>query len=139
MRRTGGFEYNDNFLIVQAPWVKSNYKVAIKIPCVYDQEDIRGLVVISTEEFPDSIEIPLNTSITIPKLISERMIYDDNVKFYHMKFGLKNPRRQDFKVCFRNKGAMSLNAEFLVEKAFTNSDLYDISVYPTCVVAQPNG
>ena len=63
MRRTGGFEYNDNFLIVQAPWVKSNYKVAIKIPCVYEQEDIRGLVVISTEEFPDSIEIPLNTTV----------------------------------------------------------------------------
>lgn len=104
MRRTGGYEYNDNFLIVQAPWVKSMYKVAIKIPCVHNNEKINGLLEITSQNHPDKIEIPLNTNITIPKLVSERMMLDQEIGCYHMKFGLKNPKRQDFKISFRNKG-----------------------------------
>jgi hypothetical protein len=63
MRRTGGYEYNDNFLIVQAPWVKSMYKVAIKIPCVHAHDKINGLLEITSENHPDRIEIPLNTNV----------------------------------------------------------------------------
>ena len=55
-----------------------------------------------------------------------------------MKFGMKNPKRQDFKISFRNKGNLPLNAEFFVEKSEQNSSGFDLMVYPIYCVVQPN-
>jgi hypothetical protein len=56
------------------------------------------------------------------------MMLDAEIGCYHMKFGLKNPKRQDFKISFRNKGQLPLNAEFTVERADTNSPDYELMI-----------
>ena len=138
MRRVGGYEYNDNFLIVQAPCIKSQYKVAIKIPAVQIQQNIQGLLEITSNSYSDKIEIPIKTKIAIPRFVSERMMQDKEIGLYHMKFGLKNAKRQDFKISFRNKGDQILQAEFLVEKSPGNPD-YDAAIHPTSVNVLPGG
>lgn len=67
------------------------------------------------------------------------MMLDAEIGCYHMKFGLKNPKRQDFKISFRNKGQLPLNAEFSVERADSNSPDYELMIYPVYVAIQPNG
>ena len=54
-----------------------------------------------------------------------------------MKFGMKTPKRQDFKISFRNKGALPLNVEFFVEKC-DNLPGFELMVYPIYCMVQPN-
>jgi len=107
MRRINNNDYNDNFMIVQAAKVRSFYKVAIKIPSVHKGTDLNGMLKITSPKYSDIIRIPLNTKIVLPSLVNGRMLFDNEIGMYHLKFGMKNPKRQDFKISFRNKGCLS--------------------------------
>ena len=107
-----GNQYNDSYQINQAQLVKSFYKVAIKVPNIFEKQLIKGMIIINSSCYLDKIEIPLTCNVSIPKLVSERMLTDQNFQFQHMKFILKNPKRQDFKISFRNKGSLTLFSEF---------------------------
>ena len=62
MRRTGGYDYNDKYLIMQSPWVKSTYKVAVKIPNVMKTRRITG----SLEIYGDAFIGKINVRIVSP-------------------------------------------------------------------------
>jgi hypothetical protein len=59
MRRTGGYDYNDKYLIIQSPWVKSTYKVAVKIPNLTQERRITGTLEIYGDAFLGKIEVKI--------------------------------------------------------------------------------
>lgn len=64
MRRTGGYDYNDKYLIIQSPWVKSTYKVAVKIPNISQERRITGTLEIYGDAFLGKIEVKIISPVT---------------------------------------------------------------------------
>jgi hypothetical protein len=64
MRRTGGYDYNDKYLIMQSAWVKSSYKVAVKIPNIFNERKIIGILEIYGDSFIGKIDVRIVTPVS---------------------------------------------------------------------------
>lgn len=73
MRRTGGYDYNDKYLIMQSPWVKSTYKVAVKIPNVFSGRRITGQLEIYGDNFIGRINVKIVSPVTIHSIASKSL------------------------------------------------------------------
>jgi hypothetical protein len=63
MRKTGGYDYNDKYLITQSPSVKSCYKIALKVPNFRTKEILNGRIEIFSDEVKGKISIPLSSTV----------------------------------------------------------------------------
>jgi hypothetical protein len=63
MRKTGGYDYNDKYLITQSAFVKSCYKIALKVPNFRTKEILNGRIEIFSDEVKGRISIPLSSKV----------------------------------------------------------------------------
>lgn len=63
MRKTGSFDYNDKYLVVQSPGVKSTYKIALKVPNTREACPIDGFVVVFSDDCKGKVNIPIKSKV----------------------------------------------------------------------------
>ena len=63
MRKTGGYDYNDKYLIMQSPGVKSTYKIAVKVPNFREPRTVKGKLVIFSDELKGKIVLPISCKV----------------------------------------------------------------------------
>lgn len=59
MRKTGSYDYNDKYLVLQSPGVKSTYKIAMKVPNTKGTGCIAGQVVFFSDDCKGKVIIPI--------------------------------------------------------------------------------
>lgn len=59
MRRTGTYDYNDRYQVMQSPGVKSVYKVALKVPNIKSVGIITGQIIVFSDFCKGKVIIPI--------------------------------------------------------------------------------
>ena len=59
MRKTGGYDYNDKYMIMQSSGVKSCYRIALKVPNFKEPRQIRGKLIFFSDDFRGKLVIPI--------------------------------------------------------------------------------
>jgi hypothetical protein len=63
MRKTGGYDYNDKYLIMQSPGVKSTYKVALKVPDSNKERPLRGKLLFFSDDLKGKLIVPIQAKV----------------------------------------------------------------------------
>lgn len=63
MRKSGGYEYNDRYVILQNPGIRSLYKVAVKVPNMRQSRVFKGKLSIFSDDLRGKITIPITCKV----------------------------------------------------------------------------
>jgi hypothetical protein len=63
MRKTGCYDYNDKYCVLQSPGVKSTYKIALKVPNTKSTGCIAGQVHIFSDDCKGKVIIPILSQV----------------------------------------------------------------------------
>lgn len=132
------YNYNDLFLIILAPEAMSYYKLAVKVPYCEAPTKINGNIEITSKEYPKtSLIIPIVCRVVFPSLKCEKMISIKSLNMSVLKLYLKNLKRQDFRITFKNLHSQAYIIEPSVIKCNSLDGLVDFSFFPNCLNTQP--
>lgn len=132
------FNYNDTFLIILAQKAISYYKLAIKVPNIWEEKAIPGSIEITSEKTQDSvITVPITAKIILPKIKCEKMMRIKSLNMSVIKLYMKNPIRQDFRISLKNCATSPVFIEFSILKNDRLVDYLDFNFYPAQISLQP--
>lgn len=64
MRKIGSYDYNDKYLVVQSPGVKSTYRIAMKVPNIKSLSQLEGSLVIFSDDCRGRVVMPIKSKVT---------------------------------------------------------------------------
>lgn len=139
IRRSHSSDYNDKHFVIMSPYSSAQFKIALKTPSVRIKDMIRGETLFSVQGIEESLSITMESKQMIPKLICPKELYNIEFKRNVIKLAVKNYKKLESKIPFRNSSDIPMTLDFEFYKSKESQPCpYDVTCYPASVVINPN-
>jgi hypothetical protein len=140
IRRSHAYDYNDKHYLIMAPFSSASFRLALKVPSVKVNGDIRGQARITVQSVNGKHVIEMFSGVSIPKVFCPRELYYKPLKTNIIKVAIKQGKKLESKIPLKNMSdvQITLDLEFHKSKAIGNSK-FDCFIYPTSVTIPPGG
>jgi len=141
VRRSHLYDYNDKHYLIMAPFSVASFKFAMKVPSMRINGKVDGQVNISIQGATGSYTLNLNTNVTVPRVFCPKELLFKGLDYKIVKLAVKEGKKQEFKIPFRNQGETPVTLELEFHEPETNRDekpVFDCLVHPNVITVSPN-
>jgi hypothetical protein len=140
IRRSHAYDYNDKHYLIMAPFSSASFRLALKVPSVKVNGDIRGHARVTVQGVNGKHVIEMASGVSIPKVFCPRELYYKPLKTNIIKVAIKQGKKLESKIPLKNMSdvQITLDLEFHKSKIIGNSK-FDCFIYPTSVTIPPGG
>jgi hypothetical protein len=140
IRRSHAYDYNDKHYLIMAPFSSASFRLALKVPGIKVDGDIRGQASITIQGVSGKHVVEMSSGVSIPKVFCPRELYYKPLKTNIIKLAIKQGKKLESKIPLKNLSdvQITLDLEFHKSKAIGNSK-FDCFIYPTSVTIPAGG
>jgi len=140
IRRSHAYDYNDKHYLIMAPFSSASFRLALKVPGIKVDGDIRGQARITIQGVNGKHVVEMSSGVSIPKVFCPRELYYKPLKTNIIKLAIKQGKKLESKIPLKNLSdvQVTLDLEFHKSKAIANSK-FDCFIYPTSVTIPAGG
>mmetsp|Transcript_25709 Transcript_25709/g.22723 ORF Transcript_25709/g.22723 Transcript_25709/m.22723 type:complete len:249 (-) Transcript_25709:82-828(-) len=140
IRRSHAYDYNDKHYLIMAPYSSASFRLALKVPGMKFKEQIRGEAKVAIQGLDGNFVIPMSSCVTIPKVFCPRELYNKKYDCNIIKLAMKQGKKLENKVPFKNTGSVPLTIDFEFHKPPTKfNSKFECFIYPTAITVPPGG
>jgi hypothetical protein len=140
IRRSHAYDYNDKHYLIMAPFSSASFRLALKVPAVKVDGDIRGQTRITVQGVNGRHVVQMSSGTIVPKIFCPRELFYKPLQSNIIKLAIKQGKKLESKIPLKNLSDVSvtLDLEFHKSKAIANSK-FDCFIYPTSVTIPAGG
>jgi len=140
IRRSNAYDYNDKHYLIMAPFSSASFRLALKVPSIRINDDIKGQARISIQGAQGRQIISMISGVVIPKVFCPRELFYKPLKSNIIKLAIKQGKKLESKIPLKNLGDVQITLDFDFHKSKESSNnKFDCFVYPTSVTIPAGG